>query len=76
MGGAGKKLGNLSTVKDELKLAFEPKIVASMELKCVKRAGSGIINPRIFGKSLQDQSFQAAKRHICGFCVERNRELQ
>ncbi|MEK7470966.1 MAG: polyprenyl diphosphate synthase [Patescibacteria group bacterium] len=74
---AGKKLGKFyQLIKDELKLAFEPKIVASMEVKMRKEGGEVESSTREYLAEVYRISlFQAAKAaHLRVLAnVERNR---
>lgn len=74
---AGKKLGKFyALIKDELKLAFEPKIVASMEIKMRKEGGEVESSTREYLAEVYRISlFQAAKAaHLRVLAnVERNR---
>ncbi|MDP1710303.1 MAG: polyprenyl diphosphate synthase [bacterium] len=74
---AGKKLGKFyKLIKDELKLAFEPKIVASMEAKMRQEGGEGQSSTQEYLAEVYRISlFQAAKAaHLRVLAnVERNR---
>jgi len=74
---AGKKLGKFyKLIKDELKLAFEPKIVASMEVKMRQEGGEGQSSTQEYLAEVYRISlFQAAKAaHLRVLAnVERNR---
>ena len=74
---AGKKLGKFyKLIKDELKLAFEPKIVASMEVKMRQEDGEGQSSTQEYLAEVYRISlFQAAKAaHLRVLAnVERNR---